>query len=56
MFDEVIIRLANDIVNEVNNNNYDGFHDNAEFNTIQGNSDISKVSKNLRYQQQHEEI
>ena len=56
MFDEVIIRLANDIVNEVNNNNYDGFHDNTEFNTIQGNSDISKVSKNLRYQQQHEEI
>ena len=32
MFDEVIMRLANDIVNEVNNNNK-GFHDSTELNT-----------------------
>ena len=48
MFDEVIFRLANDIVNEVNN--YDGMHDNTELNTNGGNSEsLVKANKNLRY-------
>ena len=48
MFDEVIFRLANDIVNEVNN--YDGIHDYTELNTNAGNSEsLVKSNKNLRY-------
>ena len=48
MFDEVIFKLANDIVNEVNN--YDVMHDYTELNTNGGNSEIVvKPNKNLRY-------
>ena len=46
-FDEIIKRLANDIVDEVNNN-YDSY---VELNTNQVNTDNKKSSKNLRYQQ-----
>ena len=48
MFDEVIFKLANDIVNEVNN--YDVMHDYTELNTNGGNSEnVVKPNKNLRY-------
>ena len=53
MFDEVIFRLANDIVNEVNNN--DGINNYSELNTNEGNSESnSKVTKNLRYKDNNE--
>ena len=49
MFDEVIFRLANDIVNEVNNN-YDYCQNPTSLNTSDGNSNNNpKISKNLRY-------
>ena len=46
-FDEIIKRLANDIVDEVNNN-YDNY---VELNANQGNPDNKKSSNNFRYQQ-----
>ena len=49
MFDEVIKRLANEIVDEVNIN-YEAYHDSTEVNTNPSGSDI-KIRKNLRYQQ-----
>ena len=51
MFDEVIFRLGNDIVNEICNN-YDGLNDFTGINTNGGNSENN--IKNLRYQ--NEEI
>lgn len=49
MFDEVIFRLANDIVNEVNNN-YDYCQNPTSLNISDGNSNNNpKISKNLRY-------
>ena len=49
MFDEVIKRLANEILDEVNIN-YEAYHDSTEMNTNPSGSDI-KIRKNLRYQQ-----
>ena len=52
MFDEVIFRLANDIVNEVNNN-YDYSQNFTGLNINYGTSDNNaKISKNLRYMEQ----
>ena len=52
MFDEVIFRLANDIVNEVNNN-YDYSQNFTGLNTNDGTSNNNaKISKNLRYMEQ----
>ena len=56
-FDEVIIKLANDIVNEVNNNQFERLHPYTILNSSnEVTSDKTKVTKNLRYNQEQKEI
>ena len=56
-FDEVIIKLANDIVNEVNNNQFEKLHPYTVLNSSnEVTSDKTKVINNLRYHQEQKEI